>query len=128
MFLNSWISNFLKKRFAFVEYLCASFMICSRQSNRRTHYRLVKCKLFTRYSAAVYYMIVYFLEGPTLVTGFADPLMLYIKASFTYLYQRSAMNHFFTTHRYSCNFEYEGVNSIKIQLLWLIRTPSNIDF
>ena len=35
---------------------------------------------------------------------------------------------FFRYSKYSCNFEYEFVNSIEIQLLWFIRTQFYIDF
>ena len=42
------------------------------------------------------------------------------------IYQRSTMNRFFATHKYSWNFEYEWLNSMEIQLHWLIRTLYNI--
>ena len=41
--------------------------------------------------------------------------------------QRSEMNRFSATHKYSWNFEYEWVNSIEIQLLWFIRIQYNFD-
>ena len=41
--------------------------------------------------------------------------------------QRPATNRFFVTHKYSCNVEYEGVNSIDIQLPLFIRTEYNSD-
>ena len=41
--------------------------------------------------------------------------------------QRSAINRFFVTHKYSCNLECKYVNSIEMQLLWFIRTQLNID-
>ena len=43
------------------------------------------------------------------------------------MYQISAMNRLFATHKYSWNFEYEWVNSIEIQLLWFIPTHYNIE-
>ena len=42
-------------------------------------------------------------------------------------HQRSAMNRFIGTHKYSWNFGYKWVNSIKIQPLWFIHIQFNID-